>query len=1675
VAESHARILVVDDQPMVVQVCAEILAEAGYQVRQACGGREALVRLEEERFDCLVADLRMPDVDGWTVLRRAGELDPDLTAIAITSYGSVENAIEALRAGARDLLLKPFDPDDLLHTVDEALAARRREQERLLLRARLPILEISQALMAEGDVESLAGRLLQVVARQSGAEQAALLLLDQEADELRVAAAIPAHKKMAEMRVPAGEGLARQALLGEESLVLEMPLPSSMDPLWPVFTAGPGIATVCVPLRSGEKAIGLLTLSRAERAGCAPFSPSDLNLLSITGSQIATALENARLYEALRRELKERVRAEEALRESEVKFRMIYETANAIIVAHDRDFKVVYMNPYACQVLGYEQGEMIGKDIRPMLETSEYERAEPVRQLVTSDPEMQIEWFEQYYLKKGGGRVLINWNVTALKDAEGKAIGILGVGQDITRRKQMEEALRESEERFRAIAEATPIPVVINRASDSMILYANQEYGKALGVPIHELLGHRSVDYYGDADERRIMLDKLFKDGRLESYELQGKRGDGTPFWTMVSALLLTFDGEQAIFTAFQDITERKRAEEALRESEERFRTIFAQSPVGIEIYDVSGKLIDANPACLEMFGVENVEAVRGFDLLADPNVLPEARSRLEQGETVKYETAFDFDLVRQQALYRTSKSGRFFVDCLIVPLRASDHSVTGYLVHVRDITERKRAEEALRESEEMFRSIFETSLVGVAICSTDKKWLYVNNQICKILGYSDQELRQMTWEELTHPDDLEADVSQYNRLLAGEIENYELEKRFVRKDGSVVYARVYISCKRNEHGAVEYDIGLLEDITERKRAEEALRRSEADLARAQQIGHMGSWDWDVVNTSLTWSDEIYRIWGVSRDLTPTYEGIEAMIHPEDRQKNEGMVQRFLKDLDAGAFEFRIVRPDGQVRHIYQRIEVSRDATGRAVRMFGIMHDITERKRAEEALRRERDRTQQYLDIAGVMLVAIDTQGQVILANRKTSEVLGYEEQEVLGKNWFGNFVPRRIREGLLPVSHMLLSGDVKGVEYHENPILTKAGEERLILWHNTAIRDEAGHIVGHLSSGEDITERKRAEEALRKRNEELGALNTVAAAVSRSLDLQEILNQALDKVLEVTGMETGSIYLLNQQAEEFVLATYRGASKEFADTVRTFRMGESLVGRVGQSGEPIVADDLTGDSRVTTTLVSKERIRSFAAIPMKSREKVQGLMNIASHQVHPFSPEEVRLYTAIANQIGVAIENARLYEETRQAEEALRHSLEQTARGERLLLALSQAAQDVQRAHTPEEVYGVIGDQITKLGYKATVFRLTDDGSHLAVAHMTFGAKAVRAAEKLTGLTARDYCFPVTSGSHYQRIMAEGQAVLDDPAAGPIADALPRALRPLAGRLAAVLGVEQTIYAPLRAGDQAFGLLAVIGPDLSEADVPAITAFANQAAIALENARLAEQLRTRSANLEELSAQLFRAQEEERRRLSLELHDELGQALTGIGFDLAAIEKEWPPEVAPEARERLASASALLADVDERVSDLALDLRPQMLDDLGLLPTLRWYVNRYTGRTGIAVELEAVAFEGRMTPEVTTAIYRVVQEALTNVAKHAAASRVTVRLECKAATVMAVVQDNGRGFEVEGLTGAPSRERGAGLLGMRERVTLLGGTCDIESRPGQGTRLTLEIPLRGETDHEQD
>jgi signal transduction histidine kinase len=238
-----------------------------------------------------------------------------------------------------------------------------------------------------------------------------------------------------------------------------------------------------------------------------------------------------------------------------------------------------------------------------------------------------------------------------------------------------------------------------------------------------------------------------------------------------------------------------------------------------------------------------------------------------------------------------------------------------------------------------------------------------------------------------------------------------------------------------------------------------------------------------------------------------------------------------------------------------------------------------------------------------------------------------------------------------------------------------------------------------------------------------------------------------------------------------------------------------------------------------------------------------------------------------------------------------------------------------------------------------------------------------------------------------------------------------------------------------------------------------------------VEKERLFEAVRQQRQELRALNQKLTQVQETERRQLARELHDEMGQALTMINFNLSAIDKALGSDSPPDVRERLADASLLAERTLEQIRELSFDLHPTLLDDFGLLPALRKYIRRYEKSVGLRVELEAVGLDSRLPPEIEITLYRIVQEALTNTARHARAQTAHLCLLCEGDTIEAVVDDDGQGFTVERVLNSKTNDGGTGLLGMRERVTLLHGDFDIQSTPGQGTRIMISIPLEGDSD----
>jgi PAS domain S-box-containing protein len=264
---------------------------------------------------------------------------------------------------------------------------------------------------------------------------------------------------------------------------------------------------------------------------------------------------------------------------------------------------------------------------------------------------------------------------------------------------------------------------------------------------------------------------------------------------------------------------------------------------------------------------------------------------------------------------------------------------------------------------------------------------------------------------------------------------------------------------------------------------EAALEKSERTLTDVQRLGCMGSWTWNIQTGEVDWSEEVYRIFGLDRDaFHPEINSVMNRFHPDDRKMHETLIEQAIANHEQYTFEARIVMPDGSIRHAISTSEGHYGDDGNLTRLSGIVQDVTERKRAEQTF-------QKYFDVVGVIILAIDADQKVSLINQKGCQLLESCQEEIMGSNWFDTYIPEHDRVRVKAGFSQLIAGEIEPVEYFENRIITSTGKERLIAWHNALLQDEYGNILGTLSSGDDITDRRQAEEELRTYREQLEEL----------------------------------------------------------------------------------------------------------------------------------------------------------------------------------------------------------------------------------------------------------------------------------------------------------------------------------------------------------------------------------------------------------------------------------------------------------------------------------------------------------------------------------------------------------------------------------------------------------
>jgi signal transduction histidine kinase len=528
--------------------------------------------------------------------------------------------------------------------------------------------------------------------------------------------------------------------------------------------------------------------------------------------------------------------------------------------------------------------------------------------------------------------------------------------------------------------------------------------------------------------------------------------------------------------------------------------------------------------------------------------------------------------------------------------------------------------------------------------------------------------------------------------------------------------------------------------------------------------------------------------------------------------------------------------------------------------------------------------------------------------------------------------------------------------------------------------------------------------------------------AIASELSLDALLQRLVEKAAELTDARYGALGVIDSSGSGLERFITTGIDPATYEAIGDLPRGRGILGALIADARALRLHDLTDDARSVGFPPNHPAMRSFLGVPILLRGVAYGNFYLTEKAGgEDFDEEDEELVQLLASQAAVAIENARLYQAT--------------ATWSRQLESLNEVGNALASEVDVDRLLDLIARRLRELLDARVVAVVLPSGT----TELRFAAAAGEGTEELVGQTMSRVSSK--SGRVLERVASERvDSVLDDPDVNPDVTRL--------------LGARTGLWVPLVARGKAIGVMEAhdkLGADarFTDNDLRLAETFATRAAVAVD---LSERM------ARDALRRVVEAQELERRRLARELHDETGQALTSILLGLRALDETLESE---QSKAATGDLRELVVATLQDVRRLAVELRPAVLDDFGLVAALEHLTASFAEQTGIAVDFGAALGDRRLPGEIETALYRLVQESLTNVVKHARAERVSIALTRMEGSVKAVVEDDGQGFDPD-----RSDDGGFGLVGMRERLALLGGRLRIESSPGAGTTIAADVPL---------
>jgi len=1200
------KILLVEDNPGDAGLTKTLLKEAKgekFEISYARRLSEAVDILNTSKIDIVLLDLGLPDSVGISTFSKIHDTAPKTPIVVLSGMHDEDVAIRTVQQGAQDYLIKGEINSDILYRVIRYAVERQQAGEALRES------EMRYRLLAENVSD-------------------VIWMMDLDLSYKYISPSIEQLQGFTPeeyIKMRPWDHVSKGSLeVAKERLIYEIEMEKTGVP-------------------DPERVI-TLELELERKDGTWVWVESKISFLRDNDGKAIGLL-------GVSRDVSERRRMEETLRETSEKLRVLFDSIGEAVTLVDMSGNIVDANKEALRLHNFERkDEILGLKASEMVAPIDRDKAmkDSLNALKSSQPSGRNEY---RLITRAGREFDGEFNVAIVRDNRGRPAGFVGIARDISERKRVLEALRQSQETLRAVFDAIGDVVIVTNlegritdANSSLTNVFRYERKDVVGKVAFELMAPEYRETAINEMTRSLSEDFV---GRYREYKLIASDGRLVDCEVVTSKMNDSAGNLQGFVGVIRDVTQRKKMEETLRNSEEKLRITFNSARDGIAVVDLLGVLTEVNSAILNITGYSRDELIGKsplkFVVEEDQKIVIDSMAGTIAAQNAVLET-LTLNMIR--------KDGSIFAgEMACDAVKDKQGNVAGFVAILKDVTERKRLETQLRESERKLRTVFDSITDGLVI--TDLMGTITDTSEAALrIGQrgGDEDCRGMKGQDFLSG----GDRKNVEKIVVDAIKDPKrlhsdfFEYTATNKDGTPFYGESSITPMRDNNGKPIGIVFVTRDISARKRMEEALRTSEEKLRVM----------FNSMMDGVVLSDANINIVDVNKATlemlgVETKEGLigrnamDVIRLKEPGKAIANFTRMFKEGRSQDKVEYGLTLEDGREMDVEVSTALMRDSAGNIVGFVNAIRDVSERKKAEDALRKSEEKYRNLVEQEKDVIVSVDALGYITSVN---SSVItwGYTVEEVLKMNFLELVAPAWRETTAKDMQARLLE---KGENIGETVVMRKDGEERPIEYSAVVIWDR-GEYAGAQAIVRDISERKRAEEKIKNHSRRIEALYSVAQVVSQSSTVGKMLSDSLEKVCSAMDTESGCILMLDMDENALKLTACRGVPKALRQQFATIGLTEDGIEELMNLSEPITNIDgtqITIEPEKMKKVTADLGRKGIAAAPFFRGKDFQGVLVVFSSEERIFNVEDLDMFKAMANEISIGMNNMMLLEKTRE------------------------------------------------------------------------------------------------------------------------------------------------------------------------------------------------------------------------------------------------------------------------------------------------------------------------------------------------------------------------------------------------------------------------------------------